>query len=267
MTDKRNEFEKYVPIEIEDLDRFTINELSNKVLIEIDESEVEETVGGIITTGIKKFSFAKNALRRGTVVKTCKEIIPTRNESEFTLWQTDVQIKRGDVVYLNHFDMLNSYYISFEGRLMKIIPYASIICAMRNQRVIMCNGYALLEDYTETFTYGDVEIKKKLDDQGIIRYIGKPNKMYYLPILKRDHEKYIGKGMASREIYGSCDGHYLVRNKKKSDPAYRSIKVGDRVIIGSSERVFYLEEWAYARFNQRKLYRVCQQHNLIAVLN
>lgn len=266
MSDEKNAFEKFRPIEIDDLDKFILPRLSNKVLIEIDESEVKKTVGGIITEGIESHAFAKNTLRRGKVVKACKEIVPTRNESEFIMWQTDVQVKPGDIVYINHFDMRNSYYISQGERLMKLVPYASIICALRDGEITMCNGYTLLEDVEETLYPGTLEIKRKIDDQGIVRYIGEPNKRYYLPIMMHDHSKFIEKGIAGREVYGKCDGHLLVTDKRKSDPSSGSVKIGDRVMIGDLERVWYLEEWAYARFDHRKLYRVCQQRNIIAVL-
>lgn len=264
MSENINEFEKFVPIEIMDLDRFSIAELSNKVLIEINEEEVEKSVGGVITKGIKKFAFAKNTVRRGKVIKTCDKITPTRNENDFIMWQTDIQIQPGDEVWLNYFDVLNSYDLVYGERKMKMVPYVSIICTVRNNEVIMCNGYTLLEDYEEVIGAGPFSYKVKKKEQGIIRYIGKPNKRYYLPIMIKDHSKYIGKGMASSKIYGTCDGHYLVANKLKSDPGPKQLKVGDRVLIDDIRRVFNLEEWAYARFDNRKLYRVCQQSNIIA---
>ena len=267
MSDKKNEFEKLVSVEIEDVDSLTIAYTSNKVLIEFDESEVEETVGGIYTKGVKEHAFAKNTVRRGKVIKTCERIVPTRNEYDFTMWQTEIQIIPGDEVWINYFDMLNSYSLHHDDTTMKLIPYTSIICAVRDGEVIMCNGYTLLEDYEEEEGFGDFTWKEKMADQGIIRYIGQPNEMYYLPIMERDHSAYIKKGLGGAKVYGRCDGHLIIKNKSKSDPGPKQLKVGDRVLIGEPKRLFYLEEWAYARFDNRKLYRVCQQYNIIAVFN
>ena len=90
MSDKKNEFEKLVSVEIEDVDSLTIAYTSNKVLIEFDESEVEETVGGIYTKGVKEHAFAKNTVRRGKVIKTCGKL-------KFRLYQV---MKYGSIILI-----------------------------------------------------------------------------------------------------------------------------------------------------------------------
>ena len=61
---KRNEFEDYVPVEIE-LDRFVLVEGTNKVMIMEYRSDVEQSVGGIITEGLDHYNWAEQTARRG----------------------------------------------------------------------------------------------------------------------------------------------------------------------------------------------------------
>jgi len=264
MTAQKNKFEYFIPFVLDDIENLRIVESTNKVLIQIFPEDSEESVGGIITKGLNHFAFAKHAGRRGKVIKTCQKIIPCKNDTEFLLWQTDVQVKPGDEVWINYFDNLNSYPFTHKDMDLKIIPYSAIICAIRDDEIIMCNGYTLLEDYTETVGFGEHKFEKKVNDQGIVRHIGKPNIRYYIPVVKHTRTDKIREGRIGREIYGKADLEYLCEDLSKHDHKEGELKEGDRVLIGDLRRVWYLEEWMYARFDNRKLFRVCQQYNIIA---
>jgi hypothetical protein len=266
MSESKNEFEYFMPYEIDDLESFQIADTTNKVLIQVFPEDTDETIGGIQTKGLDTHSFARYTGRRGKVIKTCERIVPTRNCTEFTMWQTDIEIMPGDEVWLNFFDKLHSYDFRHKDMYLKLVPYASIICARRDGKTIMCNGYVLIERYVEEVKYIERVIVNEIYNQGIIKYVGKPNKRYYLPILSHDKAKYIEKGLGTSEVYGSCDGHFLVGNKKKNDPPEGTLKKGQRVVIGQTDRLFDLEEYAFAFFEDRKVYRVCQQYNIIAII-
>ena len=264
MTTQKNQFEYYVPYELDELESLRIVETTNKVLIQIFPEDAEETVGGIYTKGIKPFGFAKNTTRRAKVIKTCERIVPGKTEAEFTLWQTDVQVKPGDEIYINYFDNLNSYDFTYQDMDIKLIPYIGIICAIRDGEVIMCNGYVLLEDYEESVGFGEHKFERKIADQGIVRHIGKPNKRYYIPVVKHTRASKIREGRIGSVIYGRSDLEYICEDRWKHDHEEGELQDGDRVVIGDVRKVWYLEEWSYARFDKRKMYRVCQQYNIIA---
>ena len=123
MKKEKNEFEYFLPFRIDDLKSFRLAESANKVLIRIYPEETEETVGGLITKGVGHFAIAKNTVRRGEVIKTCKSFIPGKNAVDYTIWHTEIQIREGDEVWLNHFDMNNSFDFYHGDMLMKLIPY------------------------------------------------------------------------------------------------------------------------------------------------
>ena len=260
-----NEFETYIPIEI-DIDNFSLQEGTNKVFVRVYQEDVKETVGGIITEGLDHFKFAEHTERRGMVVKTVKTIQPGQNGIETMMHDTDVEIREGDEVYFNYLDNINSFIYKCKDEIYKLIPYSSIILAKRKDEVVMCNGYLLLESVTKEKPSNVYIPKEEEYREGIVKHAGSLNKMYYQVIMYNDIDKFL-ENNPDKNIYAYNDKYVLINHPDRTDYGTKNIKEGDHVLLGDTRWKFPLEVYAYARFDERKVYYVCPRHCIVAILN
>jgi co-chaperonin GroES (HSP10) len=255
-----NEFESYLPYEI-DLQKFSLVEGTNQVLVKVYEQDVKETVGGIITEGIKSFEFAQNTERRGKVVKTVKTIIPGQNGVNVMMHDCDLEIQEGDEVYFNYFDNINSFIYTCQGEVYKLIPYSAIILAIRGENVIMCNGYLLIERIKRE----DRLLPEYKNDEGIVCFHGSLNKKYFMVVPYKDLDRYM-EDNPDKKVYSQLNHGVLINHLKRTDKGTEKIKKGSCVVIGDGRWLFDLEVYAYARFDNRKVYTVCPRHCVIGII-
>lgn len=235
---KKNIWERFLQYEIEDLDKFIIPQ--NKVLIEVDESEYDKTVGGIIT--VREHDFAAHAVRRGKVVKNPSILYSNLKDPESMPWDCDLDTKENDIVYIAHSDSYHSIPFNYKDKTFKLINYDGIVFALRGEEIIMCNGYILLEKIFDKIKFGEYE--KKIEDKnfGIIRAVGKPNR--------------------KRKTYSK-----LLKREVFEQESQVELEVGKKVYIADPSRVFELEDYSHAVFDERKIYNVCNRRRLGAIMD
>lgn len=227
-----NSHNKIVPVPLKSLD---IKIPSNYVLIEYDTKLYSKTTGGIFIP--ENFLDEANYINRiGTVIKVPKTLYFYRgadksNETRSMRWKTDIEIKEGDTVWINHMGSQNAYIFTFEDRFFKIIHYEDIATAKRKDEVIMCNGYILLEELYETLAFGAYEKDVKIQGKGKIAYIGNRNQKYNIPESSR----------GSTIIY-------------REDP-FCEFNIGEIAYINTKyyNKVRYLEDSTQKRFDNKML--------------
>lgn len=231
------EFERYLSYDIEDLETFRI--LQNRVLIEYNDEEYSTTEGGILV--VREFDFAAHSVRRGKVIKLPEKLTCIRNDALSMPWETELEIKVGDEVYLNHQAFYHCYPFTLKEKTLKLIDYSGIIFAKREDEIIMCNGYVMLEKQIETKKFREVEFKRENKNLGIVKAVGKPNG------LRKDYDM-----KTKRET--------LILDSQIE------LKVGQKVFIHEPDKVFELEDYAHAKFDNRQIYNVCSRRRISAIL-
>lgn len=234
MIGKKNIWERYLEYEIGDLDNFKIP--ANKVLIEYDPSGTEKTIGGIMV--VKEMDFASHANRTGKVVKLPNILYCQVKDPGSMPWKCDIDIKVGDEIYMVHSDSYNCYLFGHNGKHLKLVDYSGILLAKEGENVKMCNGYVLLEkvfEKNEKFGFKETENER----YGIVKAIGKPNTWI------KGYDKNLKK-----EIL-----------RKANDI---NLKIGEKVYIHDVSRVFDLEDYQHAKFDNRKIYKVCSRDRISA---
>jgi hypothetical protein len=120
-------------------------------------------------------------------------------------WETEQEVQVGDIAYFNKLSVMKAQKL---GEYL-LIPYQRCYCVKRGEQIIPINGYTLIEPVLEeqklksevlvldcVAEYAEIVAKdithqasfrndlkpapklKELKSQGIVRYIGKPNKRY-----------------------------------------------------------------------------------------
>lgn len=232
-------FRKIVPVEVD------INKLRtvfNQVVVSFDPKENDKTASGIYTPSIMDVdSVAEHANRKGVVVKVPEFLYYDRKSPSSMRWKTEIEIKVGDEVWMNHLT-LNDYQYRCDGKIYKTILYEDIVVAKRGEEVIMVNGYMLLDPiYNETKVL-DHSSNKRDKRLGTIAFLGKPNKEYSSP-------EYVQLG---KTVY-------------RSDP--EGLKVGDKIIFDkkSVKKVRFMEGGIYNKFDG-KPYLVAQRYMVAGVM-
>lgn len=234
---KKNVWERYLEYEIEDWENFRIP--CNKVLIDFNPLENECTNGGIIV--VRDMNFASHAIRRGIVKKVPEKLYCQLRDPSSMPWVCDMDLKIGDEVYLTHQDSYHAYLFSYKEHTYKLVDYSGILLAKNNDQLTMCNGYLLLEKTKKIFKYLNYEVEKEVKEYGIIKAIGKPNKFY--------------------KTYDSKYKKEVLKEDSQQD-----FQIGQKVFIEDITRVFDLEDFMHAKFDNRKIYNVCSRRRLGAIV-
>jgi co-chaperonin GroES (HSP10) len=234
---KKNAWERYLEFTIEDWENFRIPH--NRVLVELNPEETERTIGGIIV--VKEHNFAAHATRRGIVKKTPHSLVCNINQGETMPWETDMELKIGDEVYMTFQDSNYGYPFTYKGNYMRMIDYSGILLAKRDKEIIMCNGYVLLEKIINKKTFGAYTKEEEDPNFAIVHAIGKPNRRI------KGYDKHLQEEVFTKDV--SID-----------------LKIGDKVYINDHTRVFDLEDFAHANFDNRKIYKVCSRRRIAAII-
>jgi len=197
----------------------------------------------------------------GTVVAICDtltylgyEKLRTPLDNEFDLarhreiteysmeWDTDLEVKVGDIVYFRLVNLLESqtdakYYDStviINGQVAILMPYDDLIAKVNNDLLEPLNGYILVEPIIHNNNIGYFEVPSKRSvTEGIVKFIGKPNKHYlFYPEL--------------------CD--------------LLDVKVGDKVAYPKTAPV-RIETEAYKQYGEFTALDRLQRRNLFGILN
>jgi len=190
-----------------------IKMLPNKVLVKIEKQfndEIKFADGKLLID--VSFEPERNTVTKGIVYKVCESLIFGKGAG--MEWDTDIEIREGDEVYLSWMAVdaafkTQSYFVtedkgSGEGNKIQvyiIADYSYLTLCIRDQKVIMLNGYCLIEPLNNE----DLPsvIKKKLSENIIIpnsvkkvssvwgRVIkaGHPNKQYLSDVYYDDNIK------------------------------------------------------------------------------
>ena len=131
-----------------------------------------------------RFEEYLNAQTAGEVVSVPEKLVySTKTEAPVTTeWDTDMELKVGDVVVFNYLAVKNSlgsgYWIDKDT---VCIPYDKIYVALRQGEVICINGIIIVEPEVEnTLTSLIIPDNAKLKSKqvGRVVYAGKPNRGY-----------------------------------------------------------------------------------------
>ena len=143
----------------------------------------------------------------GKVIAICDELtyngyrkLKTPIDNEFDLarhrelvedsmeWHTDLEVQTGDTVYFRLLHLLESsdpkFYDStviIDGQAALLIPYGDLIAKVKGNELYPLNGFILVEPIIENNNIGMFEIPSKRSvTEGVVRFVGKPNKHYLL---------------------------------------------------------------------------------------
>lgn len=167
--------------------------LNNLVLLKpiMDNDMIQLSNGQFIYIDTR-YEKEKHAPVRCEVVKIPKNLI--YHKTSGVPWRTKIEIKHGDIAYVNYIPVLNGLDSSFGRKIYDIendityilVEYNEIFLVTRENRVIMINDYTLIESLTTEYNalekrlseYDLVlpqQLKNKYDVKfGIIRYKGSP---------------------------------------------------------------------------------------------
>lgn len=238
------------------LDSLNIEMMCNYVLVEYTPGDTSKTVSGIIVP-IDSLDEADHISRTGFVVKVPKYLDYFKPKKEFKYlsqyeqnrfmgsmnWKTDIDVQVGDEVCFNFQESINAYTYKFEDRYFKSIHYQDIIAAKRGDEYIMCNGYVLLEEMTETEEILGYSKENIIQGKGVIAYSGTPNHEY--KIQERQYGKYA----------------------YRSDPK-TPLKNGDIAVILKEHynKARYLEDATHSKFIPGKKLIVVQRYMIGAYI-
>jgi hypothetical protein len=233
---------------------------SNYVLVEATDSAYgAKTKAGIIYgfDTEKTFADADNpnneshaadlCIPYGKVYKVPSGLYYNENDNTSMAWETDMELKVGDMVWFSIIESNNATTLSCEGVLYKFIPYSDIYVAKRTtisdrneifmelaihgkvksakEEIIVLNGYVLIQPKKKIkLSDFDTQSEHELDlTRGTVCYLGKPNK----------------------------------RHKQPTYVDHTDLNVGDDVVLAPKAYPFWLERKRYmSRFNEEELYLV-----------
>jgi len=235
-------------------DEATVSYPSNYVHLLMPKKEELKTKAGIIIGFNEDVTYGESdtshiadvTIVRGEIVKQVDRLYFNRKDIDNTMsWSCDVDTQMGDIAYSHPLALKNCPQILVEDDVYSVIKYEDILVAKRHRwiskfdgketwDVICTNGYAILElvqkEAISELDLLDKDIDKK---RGIVKYVGKPNKLY--------------------------------QNPKRSD--IPNLEVGDLVTIDPNVNVFFLERsiWNLS-FDGDKQYLTVQMCDIEFVL-
>jgi len=174
--------------------------LNNNVAIEIvHRNEDEKTKSGLIiiqdpdlftAKDIKtaeEYDTSQHLDRWGVVAKLPDKLhfTPKEQSSPWKCdWETEIEVRIGDEVWANYYDLHHCPIFRVEGRDYWIIQYQALIVAKRNytdltSQTILLNGYCLFEQINEGLKSKFLILDEKINkSKGIVKHVGSLNKNY-----------------------------------------------------------------------------------------
>lgn len=242
---RQSRLEYHLDKDISSIDDLKLIETNNMLLVELI-SDTSKYEGSEISV-VKDWSAGEHAERIFRVTKAPKTVFfdpryPNCNNSA-----TKMEVKEGDTVYINLSESLNTFIYSFKGKKYYTIKYDSIVCAVRDDKIIPVNGYVLIEPIERVRKALSHEVKYIVPNEGRVCHMGSRNMEY-----KRN---YAGRSLRKKEP-----------SKRFYDFDDKDLSVGDEVILDSQLAITGLEQgasiWPLEASSHRTLdkpYFVCQR--------
>jgi len=115
-------------------------------------------------------------------VEIINEVIAVPERLKFTDWETEMELKVGDQVWVNYLAIMKGEKIMVGDQTYTLVPYEKIILAKRGEDIVMLNGYVLIEPVLEDAPESEIitllKNTKQAAMRGYVRYMGTPNKRY-----------------------------------------------------------------------------------------
>jgi co-chaperonin GroES (HSP10) len=145
--------------------------------------------GGIIVPLFYHKEIPEHAIRCSIVITPPEKLIYKKDRDKLNTaypgrpilmeWDCEMELQKGDLVFHDYLDSMNSQTIMYEGEEYRLIPYSGCYAVKRVSYIIPLNGYILCEEIENVTKVLDYE-KRDIDyKSGIARFVGKPNKSYY----------------------------------------------------------------------------------------
>jgi hypothetical protein len=246
-TDKRMLYN--LDIEIEDINDLKVVEGNNTLLVESIQDTSKYVNTDILV--VKNWHKALHATRFFRVIKAPKCVFFNPKYNHSVLYDTQMEVVEGDIIYINHLESLNSFVYTFKDKTYHTIKYDNIQCVVRGDEVIPVNGYVLFRPIEVVHKYLEHEVPELSSNEVIVEKVGIPNKDY-----KRNwmFEKHV---LRKRNEYD--------RDKILwSDYGYEAMKEGDRVRVYGSIGFNGTEQNAYVVPLEQPAHRVLKTPYLIA---
>lgn len=109
------------------------------------------------------YSFREFAVRFGKVVGVPDIITPGSFD-----YDTEVEVKEGDIVYWNYFSFLNHQPIVVGEKKYLLVDYHDIIFRIRDEKITPVNGNALFAPVPEKISFAEFESVKDVTEKWII---------------------------------------------------------------------------------------------------
>lgn len=133
---------------------------------------------------------AQHVVRCSVVVKVPKRLVSIEEVKfdkvhpslpTFMEWDCDIEISEGDIVIHDYLDSMNAqkFVLDTENSIYYMIPYSGIYLIIRNENIIVPNGYVILKDIKVKKKYLNYEIEEVEPNTAIVKYVGKPVRKYY----------------------------------------------------------------------------------------
>lgn len=215
----------------EKVDRMIVNDYSNSVIVKVDMAGERTTKAGIIIDFTPDIQWENDThIADAERIKGEVYTVPTKlyPDDDYLPWYTEVEIRKGDTVYFDYMDSINSVTFVVGDYEYRVLPYSALYVAVRGEQIIPLNGYNIFEDVME---------EKKSD----------------LDVIARVHH-----------LKGKCmhvAGPIQWCNKKISDDI--ELDVGDIVEFNQNFKKVPLERrWYFASFDEDKLYFRAQRKEI-----
>ncbi len=115
-------------------------------------------------------------------VEIINEVIAVPDHLKFNEWETEMQLKVGDKVWVNYLSIIKGERVQVGGEVYVLVPYEKIILTKRGDDLVMLNGYVLIEPVLEETQQSGIIIllkkAKQASQRGYVRHMGIPNKRY-----------------------------------------------------------------------------------------
>jgi len=115
-------------------------------------------------------------------VEIINEVIAVPERLKFNEWETEMQLKVGDKVWVNYLSIIKGERVQVGGEVYVLVPYEKIILTKRGDDIVMLNGYVLIEPVLEETQQSGIIIllkqAKQASQRGYVRHMGIHNKRY-----------------------------------------------------------------------------------------
>lgn len=219
----------------EQVDSVDLVHNSNKVLIKIEERNVEKkTDSGIIMVASTDTDYnpAVHSDRYGVVYAVPPSLRFDKSPMGMT-WKTDIEIEVGDEVWFDYMNSENCVVLECDdGNDYKLIDYENIYVAKNGNDLWPLNGYCLFSDHlfkaTSKFDPLDGTVDKRF---GYVEHVASVIQEYQTATFSDNID----------------------------------LDVGDKVMFGHRAQYYYIEEKRYMGLDQ--MYRPVQRRNVAAIMD